>query len=483
MNQTLVDILPGPSRRILALCLLLLWGMGTTTRAVKPPPAPKSHVEHESFFQQPFKDGPAVTRACLRCHPKAAQEVMGTAHWKWVGDPVSLPGGRREAIGKKNLLNNFCIGIQGNWPRCTSCHAGYGWEDEHFDFNKAENVDCLVCHDHSGGYRKGLAGLPEKDVDLLVAARSVGRPTRQNCGSCHFNGGGGDAVKHGDLDQSLLHPETRIDIHMGGHGFDCVDCHAGSHHQLPGRVMSVSVDDQNHLFCLKCHAQGAHKDQRLNAHEDALACQTCHIPSMAVDEGTKMDWDWSTAGDAQKEKAVGDPHRYKAIKGTFIWEEAVKPTYAWYNGSSTHYLLGDRIDPTRVTSLAAPKGDIRDPQSRIWPFKVHSGKQIYDAKHKTLIVPKTYGPGGYWSDFDWDKAARLGCEKTGLSYSGSYGFAPTEMYWPLSHMVTEAAQALQCNDCHGKQGRMKWKALGYRGDPLTHGGRQGRSTRSRRSAR
>jgi len=466
-----------------ALGLLLLWGAGVVACAIQHPPQPAPHVEHESFFQKPFADGPAVTQACLRCHPQAAREVMGTAHWNWVGDPVPLPGGRREAIGKKNLLNNFCIGIQGNWPRCTSCHAGYGWEDERFDFNNARLVDCLVCHEQTGGYRKGLAGLPEAGVDLLAAARSVGRPTRQNCGSCHFNGGGGDAVKHGDLDQSLLHPETRIDVHMGGHGFQCVDCHAGHDHQVPGRAMSVSVDNHNHLSCLKCHASGAHHDQRLNAHEDALACQACHIPSMAVDEGTKLDWDWSTAGDPRRERATADPHRYKAIKGSFVWEEDVRPAYAWYNGSSTHYLLGERIDPAQVTALAAPLGDIRDPQARIWPFKLHTGKQIYDTRHKTLLVPKTYGAGGYWTDFDWDQAARLGCEQTGLPYSGSYGFAPTVMYWPLSHMVTESSQALQCRDCHGPQGRLDWRALGYRGDPLTYGGRRAQATRSRRSSR
>mgnify|MGYP000666355391 CR=1 FL=1 len=38
----------------------------------------------------------------------------------------------------KYSINNFCIGIQGNWPSCTACHAGYGWEDESFDFTYNE---------------------------------------------------------------------------------------------------------------------------------------------------------------------------------------------------------------------------------------------------------------------------------------------------------------------------------------------------------
>ena len=79
-----------------------------------------------------------------------------------------------------------------NWEACTTCHAGYGWKDETFDFEKVENVDCLVCHEQSGGYVKGKKGLPAEGVDLLAVAKSVALPTRDNCGSCHFRGGGGN---------------------------------------------------------------------------------------------------------------------------------------------------------------------------------------------------------------------------------------------------------------------------------------------------
>jgi hypothetical protein len=39
------------------------------------------HTDHAFFFFEPFADGPAVTRACLECHPDSAREVMQTAHW------------------------------------------------------------------------------------------------------------------------------------------------------------------------------------------------------------------------------------------------------------------------------------------------------------------------------------------------------------------------------------------------------------------
>jgi hypothetical protein len=124
-----------------------------------------------------------------------------------------------------------------------------------------------------------------------------------------------------------------------------------------------------------------------------------------------------------------------------------------------------------VTPLNLPVGDIADDRARIWPFKVHRGKQPYDAKNLWLLAPVTGGENGYWTNFDWDNAFRLGTKATGLAYSGSFGFAPTEMYWPLTHMVAPKEKALGCTDCHGEHSRMDWKALGYAGDPIVTGGR------------
>jgi hypothetical protein len=88
-----------------------------------------------------------------------------------------------------------------------------------------------------------------------------------------------------------------------------------------------------------------------------------------------------------------------------------------------------------------------------------------------LLQPKTYGEGGFWTEFDWDLALELGSEVVGLDYSGQYGFAETEMFWPTTHMVKPADEALTCDQCHGAEGRLDWEALGYYGDPLTWGGR------------
>jgi hypothetical protein len=229
----------------------------------------------------------------------------------------------------------------------------------------------------------------------------------------------------------------------------------------------VSADDQKEISCTNCHSQDLHDDTRIADHLDTIACQTCHIPEGAVRQPTKMDWDWSAAGQDLPE----DPHEYLKIKGRFVYEQNFMPEYAWFNGNADRYILGDEVDPTRSTVLNQPEGSIGDSDAKIWPFKIHRAKQIYDAEYNYLLQPKTVGEGGYWTEFDWDLAAKLGSEAAGIDYSGSYDFAPTEMFWVLSHMVVPKEYALQCNDCHGDNGRFDWKALGYFGDPIRWGGR------------
>jgi octaheme c-type cytochrome (tetrathionate reductase family) len=434
----------------------------------------RGHTDHHGMMPGPLPDGQSVTRACLGCHPNAGTEMLASSHFTWLGPAALVPGeagplhARPQQIGKRNLINNFCLSVESNWPRCTNCHAGYGWKDKEFDFSKAENIDCLVCHEQTGTYKKGLAGVPEEGTNLVAVAASVAAPTRENCGTCHFAGGGGDAVKHGDMDGSLFFPRERIDLHMGRLDFVCTDCHKTDKHRIPGQSLSVTVSGQSRVTCTSCHGEAPHRSERLNEHASAVACPTCHIPVMAVEAPTKLVWDWSTAG---QDTAVKDPHRYMKEKGSFVYARRVAPEYAWYDGTGERYLKGDPIDPEGVVSVNKPRGVIGDPNARIWPFKVHRGKQPYDRKLKVLLVAKTYGEGGFWTDYDWDKALRLGSEAAGMAYSGSYGFVQTEMYWPLAHMVQPKERALQCPDCHGEAGRMDWARLGYDGDPAFRGGR------------
>lgn len=432
-------------------------------------PAPHTHLDHKQFFPKKFERPQDVTRACLSCHKDAAEGLMKTSHWTWLGGETMVPGHDRPSrIGKRNLVNNFCIGITGNWRSCTKCHAGYGWADDTFDFSNAENVDCLVCHDRTDTYAKGMNGMPAKSVDLQLVAQKVGYPRRTNCLTCHGYGGGGEGVKHGDIDATLDTPAAADDVHMGKHNFLCTDCHVTTRHDISGRSYAVSVEGSGVVDCTNCHRDVPHRNERINLHLRSVACQTCHIPSFARRHPTKTAWDWSKAGDGSRKD---DAHRYLRIKGEFVYDNDVTPVYAWFNRTMDRYLLGDTLDPGKITDINRPRGDIRDRDALIWPFKVHLAKQPYDVKHRRLVVPTTGGEGGFWETFDWERSLRLGAEATGMPYSGSYGFARTRMYWALSHTVAPKEKALQCDDCHGAQGRMDWAALGYAGDPLQIGGR------------
>lgn len=429
----------------------------------------RPHLDHSIYFKDPITSPQEVTKKCLSCHKDAASDVMKTAHWLWASGDV-VRDGKILKIGKKNLINNFCISVSGNWASCTKCHAGYGWKDKNFDFTKQENVDCLICHDGSGTYSKAKEGMPAPKTDLRAVAKSVRTPYRENCGTCHFNGGGGMGVKHGDLDDSLLNGSEEVDIHMGKLNFQCIDCHQTKAHFIPGKVNATYTEATHaeRFDCSKCHTSFPHTDHRLNLHTDRLACQTCHIPYFAKKYPTKMEWDWSKAGDAKRKENV---HEYLKIKGTFKYEEGVTPEYAWYNGKMKRYITGDKLDTEIDQAINEPIGSRTDPKAKIYPFKVHRGKQIYDPINKILIPPVTSGEGGYWSKFDWAFAVKKGAEIAGLPYSGKYSFVQTHMYWPINHMTSPAKKALTCIECHSKESRLNWKALGYDGDPV--GGKKG----------
>ncbi len=434
--------------------------------------AGEDHTEH---ITGPFASGPEVTKECLECHEDAAADIMKTSHWTWTSEQDCPKRGKVDR-GKKNALNNFCVSVVGNWPRCTSCHIGYGWKDDTFDFTDQSKVDCLVCHDTTGTYKKNPkgAGAPNKDVDLLYVAQSVGMPNRHTCGSCHFFGGGGDKVKHGDLDTSLFNPTPSIDVHMSKDGGDmlCQDCHKTKDHSIEGHALVVSPRGRKHaghtLECNSCHEGEPHSEPRLNKHMERIACQTCHIPTFAKALPTKIHWDWSTAGDLDRE-AVSDEYGmsdYNHKKGSFKFGKDIVPAYKWFDTTGHAHLMGDKLDPTKVTELNWPTGSKEDPTSKISPFKIHTGRQIYDTKNNYLITPKLFGKGGYWKTYDWNKASELGMKASGLEYSGEYGFTDTIMYWSINHMVVPAEQALNCLDCHGSKSRMDWAALGYEKDPM-----------------
>ena len=115
---------------------------------------------HELYFSAILYEG---TESCLMCHQETAESMLGMGHFRWQGKVENIVGQKGQDVGKNQLLNNFCIAVPTNEPRCTQCHTGYGYADKNYNFNDPANIDCLVCHDQSGTYAKApkTAGLPE----------------------------------------------------------------------------------------------------------------------------------------------------------------------------------------------------------------------------------------------------------------------------------------------------------------------------------
>jgi octaheme c-type cytochrome (tetrathionate reductase family) len=436
-------------------------------------------------LKKEFKSGPEITEACLTCHSEASEQFHKTIHWTW-------SAGENEKgveMGKAGYsLNNFCISANKMDDKgCLSCHPGWGKE--------TESVNCLVCHGRkdikweeafedmnaflSEGDPDSLEIAAEIQADIQAAAQSIGRPTRKNCGSCHFYGGGGDGVKHGDLDTSLAKPNKSLDVHMGadGQNFDCVRCHTTSMHNIAGRIYTAPASTHRKslieddlvakITCESCHSATPHKKgSKANDHTDKVACQSCHIPTFARVNPTKMSWDWSESGKLEdgkpyKTKGPFGKEDYLSLKGRMVWDKNVKPEYYWFNGSIESLTAADRIDPSGTVPLSHAVGDRDDTNARIFPFKVHRGVQPYDKINKTLLTPMLSGPEGYWKHLDWKKALQKGSETLGLEFSGEFDFVETTYVFPTTHMVAPKDNVVSCTECHAAENGRMAKLAGF----------------------
>jgi octaheme c-type cytochrome (tetrathionate reductase family) len=462
--------------------------------------------DHAPLVAFADKPGPReVTRVCLSCHPKAGQDVLKSAHWNWKGYSPTLKGyEHRIDIGLSLLVNNSCLTIGPNQQECAACHIGYGWVDAKFDFADPANIDCLVCHDTTGTYRKnaGKGGFPDPTLDLAAIATRVGRPTRQACGSCHFVSGDAPYVRHGDLEPVLAHPPADFDMHMGALKMRCQDCHTTAKHRIAGMSMSAPAVE-GRVRCQTCHGQSPHGvagmlGRHLDDHVKTVACETCHIPFIANAAPTLLRRDYSQAGQTRPKRL--DQHgmpQYDKRFGALTWGRHLAPMYLWYDGTRDASRVGDKIDPASPVILNAPGGGKNNPAARIFPFQLHTAVQPYDTGHMTLALPKL--PDGYWVNFDWAQAVAGGMRQAGLSYSGKHAFVETKMYSAVHHEVVSSKGALGCSDCHGTEAvtctrchknvketelpehrraiypevrnRLDFKTLGYPDDPALVGGR------------
>jgi octaheme c-type cytochrome (tetrathionate reductase family) len=478
-------------------------GEAPAAQAEKAPPPPKrvtnSTTDHSKLeaLKGPFANGSEVTKACLTCHNTAGHQFMKSIHWTWEYKNTHTG----QVLGKENVVNNFCTNAKGNEGMCAMCHTSYNWTGGAAELKDQNNIDCLVCHEQTGTYYKMPPGkgMPScgvmfeglKPFDLAKVAQSVARPERQNCGGCHFNGGGGDGVKHGDMDSSLINPPRELDVHMAAKGanFPCTQCHLSKQHIITGSRYEVHAKDtegtgkpglrRDVTTCESCHGTAPHPNNaligiKLNGHVAKVACQTCHIPALARGGvSTIVDWDWRTMGKKKNGEPYKDEdyvqgngerrHTYWSIKGSFTQGETwpgkgeLLPYYAWFDGQMRYQPPDGKLDPSKQPiAINSFQGSYNDPNSRIWPFKRMHTVQPYDSVNNTLVYMHLWGEDkdALWGNFDFGNAIRAGMEQLGKPYSGQFGFIETYSYWPTTHMVAPKEQALACAECHARKGRL-----------------------------
>ncbi len=443
-------------------------------------PAAAAESTHKEYFEH--YEG---TSTCLACHHDEAESFFHSQHYQWQGDAPQIVNADGKKLGKRNTINDFCTNPMANWiglvrnsrgevitKGCSKCHAGLGLvPTPEVSPAQLSNIDCLICH--ASGYRRDLyqnedGSLQWKPIlwknqeGLDSVAKRISLPTRAMCLRCHSGSGGGPNFKRGDLEYALSDPEPSFDVHMATAGADlqCVDCHAGEDHRVRGRGTDLSGTDMPSapLSCdaADCHGPAPHEAAVLNHHASRVYCTTCHVPTFAKEDATDMVRDWSTPH--YNEEA----DRYGA---TITLEKDVTPTYAWYNGTTWEQLPGHPVTvrPDGTVGMMVPEGDRNDPKARIYPFKLHRAKlPVLDEQQ--WIVPIVVEE--FFADGNIDEAVKKAADDMYGVDDAAYHWVDTSRYMGIFHEVQPAAEALRCLDCHGPEGRLDWKALGYGGDPL-----------------
>jgi octaheme c-type cytochrome (tetrathionate reductase family) len=469
-----------------------------------------SELLHKDYFTDNEYKG---TQSCLNCHGLEGMDMLTKAHFTWQGVATNIVGDgiQGQIHGKNDIINNFCVAVPSNEGRCTQCHAGYGYDDNNYDFGDMKNIDCLVCHDQTGDYEKDLttAGLPKEGIDLNAVARSVATPrapnetavpTIDNCIDCHAFAGGGDNVKHGDLASTLANTTREFDVHMGTDGadYECVECHqvkkdgedALIDHGIGGMPYH-SVDEGVMVGCVDCHGDapsvhaGTSVQTIVNSHP-TLACQVCHIPTFARGEKpTKVSWKWSDAGLDGPPEGVVTPDPVTGLdtwakkKGTFVWANDVRPTLLYHDGTWNKMIINKNDQYTELPAyLGGPAANYTTEGAMIYPFKKMVGNQPADANNNTILVPHLFGgkggPNPFWKVFDWDLALQDGATYAGQTYTGEFEFVDTVMYLAVNHEIADGDMSLGkglCNDCHGED-QIDWNALGWTADPAFDDGQR-----------
>lgn len=446
----------------------------------------RSFAQDKKYAHADYFEHYEGTQTCLKCHEKEADSFFHSQHYQWKGDAPKIVNSNKKKLGKMNTFNDFCTSPTGNWigfvknsrgdvvsKGCSSCHAGKGIiPSEVKNKSQLENIDCLICH--ASGYRRDLYQNEKGDYEwkpilwknqegLDSVSKRISAPTRVMCLRCHSASGGGPNFKRGDLEYTLADPSRDYDVHMAteGKNMQCVSCHAGEDHRVIGRGVDLSGSDSpnKQLTCdsTACHGKPEHKNPVLDKHAQTVNCTVCHIPKFARDEATDMVRDWS------KPSYNAETDKYSA---TITLQKDVTPIYAWFNGFTKAQLLGEPMNRLADGSagIMMPQGLREDPTAKIHAFKLHKGR-LPLLTNKNWLIPITVEH--FFSNGQVEPAVKNAAKEIYNIDNANFTWVDTTRYMGIFHGVQPKEKALKCMDCHAQNGRMDWKALGYKGNPMT----------------
>ncbi len=410
-----------------------------------------------------------------------------------------------------------------------------------------EAIDCLICHSVAYDMNERQVVIDPNDRKRwgqdrsLAAAMSVGTPTSQACLRCHQHNFGGDVYVEStapDHMESLLNPGTtrprvmhpgskrgtpfspQWDVHAAA-GVACIECHHTEGHLMAKgtHTTTMMANDlpQVEVDCLDCHDNPPHDSttaigRDLNAHQDRLACQVCHIPSLHPDNVTRRDFSVT---------------EFEEDPGIYIYHDEEKShlpgeglAYVWWNGDCT--FLGNPIgdNPNGAGLYRFYTAEHRWPEfadfdydswyeetmrpiaragrpSKLYAMKKFNGRQHIDLGNigpfGGMFVP--YNLPEYYKYGKPEQAARLEVDKgmMGMMYGLMFKYYMLDRFmsymaidgwntdaysdvrsgrnvearWLPNDAMLEASHAIRlegaltCHNCHGPDGVLDWKQLGY----------------------
>jgi hypothetical protein len=443
-----------------------------------PPPPPGVTGSHAGRITSAYTG----SNVCQSCHLQQTKDSFSSIHYQWESYSTSKISNRKTgvAVGKRFGINGFCgyVGdinwlsklINGNGVEvdggCARCHNGMGAKPSPVASQaQYDNVDCLTCHSET--YKRGvvknaagafvMAPMTSATLSSVAMASNIVRSSNNLCLNCHIKAGGGNNFKRGTLGETMRNPTRDQEVHLSQAGAKllCTSCHVSKNHHMAGVGADLpSADSSVKMSCSStaCHPSTTlhAANTRMNSHAKRIACQTCHIPFVAVNDATDMNRRYDMPAEYNTATALYDPWMDKQMN--------VKPVYRFFDGKVNLYQFGDPIttDAAGMFTMVGPNATIGTVGAKITPFRQHLTTVTKDASNR--MIPMKMGL--LFQSGDIAGAILNGVTGVGWPYTG-YTYQLAQQFMAVDHGVVPKAQALSCNDCHYGGTRMDFKALGY----------------------